>query len=205
MSQQAADEKVSDAESKHAAVQAAQANLGQLEAMENFKHIVAPFDGIVTARTTDIGNLVNPGSASGRALFEISDLHKVRIYVQMPQAFAGALRPGLKADALLPQHPDQTFEATVVGTSNSFAEASRTVSVQLQADNENGALWPGSYTEVTFHVPADPHVRAAARDRARVRSARHAGRDPGAATARCCSSRSSSAATSATRRKSSPA
>ena len=158
VSQQAADEKVTDAQSKQAAVQAAQASLGQLEAQENFKHIVAPFDGVVTARTTDIGNLINPGSASGSALFQISDIHKVRIYVQVPQAFAADLKPGMKATLTLPQYPDHPFEATLASTANAFNETTRTVSVQLQADNGDGKLWPGTYTEVMFHIPANTNV-----------------------------------------------
>jgi RND family efflux transporter MFP subunit len=158
VSQQDADEKITDAQSKHAAVQAAQANVAQLQAMTGFKHIVAPFDGIITARNTDIGALVNAGSGAANALFQVSDIRKVRIYVQMPQAYAAELRPGLQASLSLAQYPDRTFDATLVGTSNSFAESTRTVSVQLQADNPDGQLWPGTYTEVTFHVPADPHI-----------------------------------------------
>jgi RND family efflux transporter MFP subunit len=154
VSQQDADEKVTDAQSKHAAVQAAEANVGQVQALEAFKHILAPFDGIITARTTDIGSLVNAGSGAASALFQVSDVHKVRI----PQAYASELRPGLEATLSLPQYPDKTFEATLVTTSNSFAEASRTVSVELLANNPDGKLWPGTYTEVTFHVPADPNI-----------------------------------------------
>jgi RND family efflux transporter MFP subunit len=157
VSQQAENEKVSDALSKHAAMQAVQANLGQLEAMEKFKHIVAPFDGIVTARHTDIGDLVNAGS-SGTALFQISDVSKVRIYVEVPQAFASELRAGLQASLSIPQYPDRTFDATLVSTANSFSEASRTVMVQLQADNPSNKLWPGAFTEVSFHLPADADV-----------------------------------------------
>jgi RND family efflux transporter MFP subunit len=158
VSQQAADEKVTDQQSKAAAVQAAQATVGQLQAQSGFEHILAPFDGVVTARTTDIGALVNPGSGSGTALFQVSDIHKVRIYVQVPQAFAADLKAGMKATLTLPQYPDRPFEATLVTTSNSFNEATRTVSVQLQADNDDGKLWPGTYTEVTFHIPANPDV-----------------------------------------------
>ncbi|WP_158746676.1 efflux RND transporter periplasmic adaptor subunit [Acidisphaera sp. L21] len=158
VSQQAADEKVTDEQAKQAAVQAAQADVGRLQAQAGFEHLIAPFDGVVTARSTDVGNLVNPGSASGVALFQVSDLHKVRIYVQMPQGFAGVLKPGLEASLALPQYPDKTFEATLVATSNSFSEASRTVMVELQADNPDGKLWPGTYTEVMFHVPADTRM-----------------------------------------------
>jgi RND family efflux transporter MFP subunit len=157
VSQQAEDEKLSDAVTKHASVLAAQANVGQLGAMEQFKYLTAPFDGIVTARRTDVGNLVNAGSA-GTALFQISDVHKVRIYVEVPQAFAGELQPGLSASLSLPQFPDRTFDATLVSTSNSFSESSRTVTVQLQADNPDNKLWPGTFTEVSFHLPAATNV-----------------------------------------------
>jgi RND family efflux transporter MFP subunit len=157
VSQQDENEKESDALSKQAAVQAAEANVGQLEAFQHYKHIVAPFDGIVTARRVDIGDLVSAGSA-GDALFRISDLHKVRIYVQVPQAFAAQMRPGLKATLALPQYPDEPFQATLVTTSNSFDEASRTVQVELQADNSDNKLWPGSFTEVAFKLPAATNV-----------------------------------------------
>jgi RND family efflux transporter MFP subunit len=157
VSRQAEDEKISDALSKHAAMQAAQASLGQLQAMEQFKHIVAPFDGIVTARRTDVGDLVNAGSA-GAPLFQISDVHKVRIYVEVPQALTSGLQPGLKASLAIPQYSDRTFDASLVTTSNAFSEASRTVTVQLQADNPDDKLWPGTFTEVSFHLPADTNV-----------------------------------------------
>jgi RND family efflux transporter MFP subunit len=157
VSQQSADEKVTDAQSKSAALDAAQASVGQLEAQEGFKHIIAPFDGVVTARNTDMGALINVGS-SGKALFEVSDIHKVRIYVQVPQAFAGDLTPGLRATLTVPQYPDHPFEASLVSTANAFNETTRTVQVQLQADNADGKLWPGTYTEVMFHIPANPKV-----------------------------------------------
>jgi RND family efflux transporter MFP subunit len=157
VSQQDENEKESDALSKQAAVQAAEANVGQLEAFQHYKHIVAPFDGIVTARRVDIGDLVSAGSA-GDALFRISDLHKVRIYVQVPQAFAAQMRPGLTATLALPQYPDEPFQATLITTSNSFDEASRTVQVELQADNSDNKLWPGSFTEVSFKLPAATNV-----------------------------------------------
>jgi RND family efflux transporter MFP subunit len=157
VSQQDENEKESDALSKQAAVQAAEADVGQLEAFQHYKHIVAPFDGIVTARRVDIGDLVSAGSA-GDALFRISDLHKVRIYVQVPQAFAAQMRPGLEATLTLPQYPEEPFQAALITTSNSFDEASRTVQVELQADNPDNKLWPGSFTEVAFKLPAATNV-----------------------------------------------
>ncbi len=157
VSQQAEDEKASDALSKHAALQAAQASLGQLQVLGHYRNIVAPFDGIVTARRTDIGDLVSAGSA-GQPMFQISDVHKVRVYVQVPQAFSAELHPGITATLSMPQYPDRTFNATLVTTSNAFAEASRTVQVQLQADNPEDTLWPGTFTEVSFNIPAASNV-----------------------------------------------
>lgn len=157
VSQQDENNKVSDALSKHQAVLAAQANVGQLEAFQRYKHIVAPFDGIVTARRTDIGDLVSAGSA-GAPLFQVSDVHKVRIYVDVPQAFAAELHPGLKATLAVPQYPNQHFEAMLVTTANAFSEASRTVQVELQADNPDDKLWPGTFTEVSFQLPPANNV-----------------------------------------------
>ena len=88
--------------------------------MESFKAIVAPFDEVVTLRNTQIGALINAGNTAGQELFEVSDLHRVRIYVQVPQAFSAALRPGLKADFEMPQYPGRTFEATLITTSNAM-------------------------------------------------------------------------------------
>ena len=157
VSQQDENNKVSDALSKHSAVLAAQASVGQLEAFQHYKHIVAPFDGIVTARRTDIGDLVSAGSA-GDPLFQVSDVHKVRIYVQVPQAFAAELHPGLKATLAIPQYPDRHFDATLVTTANAFSENSRTVQVELQADNADDKLWPGTFTEVSFELPPASNV-----------------------------------------------
>jgi len=126
VSRQTADEKAGDEEVKKAAVDAAQANVRRLEALESFKKVTAPFDGVVTARNTDIGALINAG-AGGQQLFEISDLHRVRIYVRVPQALAADLVPGQKATLDLPQYPGKSFEATLVTTSQSVSENSRTM------------------------------------------------------------------------------
>jgi RND family efflux transporter MFP subunit len=93
ISQQSADQSAADAAAKKAVMNADEANVRQLEAMQAFKQILAPFDGIVTLRNTDIGALINAGSTAGQELFEISDLHRVRIYVQVPQAFSAAFVP----------------------------------------------------------------------------------------------------------------
>jgi RND family efflux transporter MFP subunit len=157
-SQQIADQTAADAAAKKAVVDANEANVRQLEAMQAFKQIVAPFDGIVTARNTDIGALINAGSAAGQELFEVSDLHRVRIYVQVPQALSADLRPGLKATFEMPQYPGRKFDATLITTSNAMNASSRSMLVELQADNSDGMLLGGTYCELEFQLPGDPNM-----------------------------------------------
>src|ERR1700730_12308914 len=157
-SQQAADNATSDAVAKKAVADSAQANVRQLEAMESFKTIVAPFDGVVTKRNTDIGALINAGSGAGQELFEVSDTDTVRIYVQVPQAFTAQLHPGLKATFEVPQYPGQHFDASLVATSSAMDVSSRSMQVQLQADNSDGKLFPGTYCQVHFQIPGDPNM-----------------------------------------------
>jgi RND family efflux transporter MFP subunit len=155
VAQQAVDEKQGDAAAKKAIVDAALANVGRLEVLEGFKAITAPFDGVVTARKTDIGALVNAGSSAGQELFELSDLHKVRIYVQVPQAFSAELRPGLQAIFRMPQYPGRQFTAILVTMSNALETNSASMLVELQADNPDGVLAAGAYCEVEFELPGD--------------------------------------------------
>jgi RND family efflux transporter MFP subunit len=160
VSQQAYDDKAGAAAATKAIADAARANVGQLEALESFKSIVAPFDGIVTQRNTDVGALVNVGSggSAGQALFEVSDLHKIRIYVQVPQASSAGLTPGLKATFDMPQYPGQQFEATLVTTSHAMDPNSRSMLVELQADNADGKFAEGAYSRVHFQLPVDPNM-----------------------------------------------
>jgi RND family efflux transporter MFP subunit len=163
VSQQANDDKAGAASAAKAIADAARANVKQLEAMESFKSIVAPFDGVVTRRNTDVGALINVGSTAGQPLFDVSDLHKIRIYVRVPQAFSAGLTPGLKARFDMPQYPGQRFEATLVTTSRAMDPASRSMLVELQADNTDGKFAQGTYCQVHFELPADPNmVRAPA-------------------------------------------
>jgi len=158
VSQQAADNATSDAAAKKAAADAAQANVRQLEAMESFKTIVAPFDGVVTARNTDIGALISAGGSAGQELFEVSDMDTVRIYVQVPQAFTAQLHPGLKATFEMPQYPGQNFDAKLVTTSNAVNITSHSMLVELQADNSAKKFSPGTYCQVQFQIPGDPNM-----------------------------------------------
>ncbi len=155
VSQQTADEKAGDAVEKKAQVAAAQANVDRLQAMEGFKRIAAPFDGVVTARQTDIGALINGGSGSGVELFKVADMHQMRVYVRVPQAYSARLTPGMAATLKLPQYPDHPFPARVSTTSNAISKESRTVLVELLADNPDGKLWPGTFAEVHFELPPD--------------------------------------------------
>jgi membrane fusion protein (multidrug efflux system) len=138
-------------------VVAQQAAVKRLEELTAFEEIKAPFDGVVTARNVDIGDLVNAGGNTGRALFQVADVHRMRIYVQVPQAFLAELAPGVKATLHLPGQKE-TFEAQLVSTSNAVTETSRTSLVELQADNPDNKLWPGAFAEVHFHIPADPNT-----------------------------------------------
>jgi RND family efflux transporter MFP subunit len=138
-------------------VVAQQAAVSRLEELTGFEQIKAPFDGVVTARNVDIGDLVNAGGNTGRALFQVADISRMRIYVNVPQAFLEDLAPGIKATLHLPGQKE-TFEAELVSTSNALAENSRTALIELQADNPEGKLWPGAFAEVHFHIPADPNT-----------------------------------------------
>jgi membrane fusion protein, multidrug efflux system len=138
-------------------VTAQQAAVSRLEELTKFEEIKAPFDGVVTARNVDIGDLLNAGGTSGRALFQVADIHRMRVYVNVPQAFLGEIKPGVKATLHLPGQ-QETFEAELSSTSNALVESSRTALIELQADNPEGKLWPGAFTEVQFHIPSDPNT-----------------------------------------------
>ncbi|HEY1736566.1 MAG TPA: efflux RND transporter periplasmic adaptor subunit, partial [Methylovirgula sp.] len=141
VSQQVTDEKTGDYQARLADVAAAKANVGRLTAMEDFKHIVAPFDGIVTARNVDVGALVHDGSQSNSTeLFQVADVHELRIYVQVPQSYAADIKPGMVADLNVPQYPDRIFHATVATTSGAIEQKSRTLQVELHRDNKDDAL-----------------------------------------------------------------
>lgn len=136
-------------------VAAQQAAVNRLEELKRFEDIKAPFDGVVTARNVDLGDLLTAGGTAGRALFQIADIHRMRVYVNVPQGFLGELAPGVKATLILPGLKEN-FEAEMVSTSNSLVQNSRTALIELQADNPDGKLWPGAFAEVHFHIPSNP-------------------------------------------------
>ncbi|MET4447612.1 RND family efflux transporter MFP subunit [Bradyrhizobium sp. GM2.2] len=157
VAQQLADQTDADAKAKEAVVDANEANVRQLEAMQSFKTLAAPFDGVVTARNVELGMLINSGG-SGQPLFEVSDLHRVRIYVQVPQSFTAGLTVGMKATFEMPQYPGARFEATLSHVSKSINQNSHSMQVELQADNAAGKFFGGSYCNVHFEIPTDAHL-----------------------------------------------
>jgi RND family efflux transporter MFP subunit len=158
VAQQLADQTTADAVAKEAVVDANEANVRQLEAMQSFKTLAAPFDGVVTARNVEIGQLINSGGGSGQALFEVSDLHRVRIFVQVPQSFSAGLAPGMKATFEMPQYPGVQFDATLSHISQSINATSHSMQVELQADNAAGKFFGGSYCNVHFEVPTPANL-----------------------------------------------
>jgi RND family efflux transporter MFP subunit len=154
VSKQDADEKAGDAAAKQAAADSAAANVARLRELESFKRVVAPFNGVITARNTDIGALINAGQSTGAELFRIADMHKLRIFVQVPEGYAAVTRPGLEADLRFAEQPGRIFTATTVRTSNTLDPTLRTLQVELELDNANRDVFPGAYAEVHFKLPA---------------------------------------------------
>jgi RND family efflux transporter MFP subunit len=155
VSKQEADEKISLAASGDAQVQAARANVQRLKELSGFEKIVAPFDGVVTARNTDIGQLISAGENTGPALFRVADMRKLRLYVSVPQPYAAAMKQGLQAELVFPDRPGKTYTATLDSTSSAIDTGTRTLLAQLVIDNQNRELLPGAYAEVHFKLPAD--------------------------------------------------
>jgi RND family efflux transporter MFP subunit len=143
-------------------VQSAQGALNRLKALGQFKQLVVPFDGIVTARNTDVGALINAGSGSGAGnapqLFRVADVHEMRVFVQVPQEMSAGIHAGLTATLHLPQYPDKEFSARVATTAAAISTTSRTLLVELHADNPDGVLQPGTYAEVHFELPSNPQM-----------------------------------------------
>jgi RND family efflux transporter MFP subunit len=155
VSKQETDEKTGDFAAKSAQVNAAKANVDRLIALKSFSRIVAPFDGVVTARKTDIGALVNAGAGAttNSELFDVAKIDTLRLYVRVPQSDSARLRPGTTATLTVPEYPGRTFPATLTTTSKSVSDASGTVLVELMVNNKNEALQSGDYAQVKFDLP----------------------------------------------------
>jgi RND family efflux transporter MFP subunit len=157
VSQQDADNASGDYAAKKAIVQSAQANLRRLEELQSFQRIYAPFDGVITARNTDIGQLIDSGSGAGpkSELFHIAAPGKLRVYVNVPQVYSRVAKPGLKADLALAEFPGRRFEGTLVRTADAIDSASRTLLVEIEVNNPTGELLTGSYAEVHLKLPGN--------------------------------------------------
>jgi RND family efflux transporter MFP subunit len=155
VAQQDVDQRTNDYDAKVALMKAAQANVDRLEAEKAFARLVAPFDGVVTARETDVGALINAGGGTAPELFVVSDIHKLRVYVQVPQSYAPSIRPGSNAVLVVPEYPGREFHAQVIATSNAVNATSGTTLVQLMVDNADSTLMPGSFAHVHFSLPVD--------------------------------------------------
>jgi membrane fusion protein (multidrug efflux system) len=164
VSQQDVDVKVADAAAQKAQVAAAQQDVARYQALIAFKRLVAPFDGVVTARNTNVGDYVNAAGGDptlhspATALFIVADIHQMRIFVSVPQEYADVLKPGLTATLTLPQAPDKPIPAQFLTTANAVVPTSRTIVTELTVDNATRELWPGAYVNVQFVFPSQPNV-----------------------------------------------
>ncbi|MBV6749426.1 efflux RND transporter periplasmic adaptor subunit [Pseudomonas chlororaphis] len=158
VSRQDVDERTGDLAAKLANVKSAQANVEQLVATKGFQRLTAPFEGVVTARTTDVGALISAGGSAGRELFAVSDVSRLRVYVQVPQTFSPQIRIGTTARLTVPEYRKESFTARVIATADAVTAASGSTLVQLLVDNPGGRLLPGGYTSVQFDLPVQADV-----------------------------------------------
>lgn len=155
VSHQEIDERTADLANKRASVNSGQANVDRLEALASYKKIVAPFDGVVTARNTDVGALINAGASTGPAMFVVSDIRKLRVYINVPQNYVPLVRMGASAAISVPEYPDQTFPAKAESSSQSVDVSTGTTRIQLALDNPDHKLMPGSYATVNLNLVRD--------------------------------------------------
>jgi RND family efflux transporter MFP subunit len=164
VSKQEVDVQSAGAEARKAEMEVAEQNVARYAAQEAFKRVVAPFDGVVTARLTDVGSYVNAagGDASVRGnsteLFTVADVHQMRVFVSVPQDYASLLGPGITAKLHQPSQPGKSIQAKFLTTARAFNTNTRTAVTELTVDNSDHALWPGTYVDVEFQVPTDPTV-----------------------------------------------
>jgi membrane fusion protein, multidrug efflux system len=164
VSQQEVDVQAAGAAARKAEMESAEQDVARYAALEAFKHVVAPFDGVVTARLTDVGSYVNAAgadvSARGNAteLFTVADVHEMRVFVSVPQDYASLLGPNTTATLHQPSQPGKSIKAQFLTTAQAFSANTRTAVTELTVDNPNHSLWPGTFVEVEFQVPTDPTV-----------------------------------------------
>ncbi|GAB6855032.1 efflux RND transporter periplasmic adaptor subunit [Asaia astilbis] len=164
VSRQEVDVQAANAAAQKAQVDQAQHEVERFEALENFKRIVSPFDGIVTSRRVNVGDYVNAGSGDlnsrGNAseLFTVADTHRMRVFVSVPQDYAAVISDKLSAKLTLPQFPGRVFDASFLASAQAFNAATRTVTTELELANDDGSLWPDSYATAHFTAPGEPDI-----------------------------------------------
>jgi RND family efflux transporter MFP subunit len=141
-----------------AQVQSAQANVDRLVAEAGFKRLIAPFDGVVTARDTDIGALINVGAAGGADLFVVSETAKLRVYVNVPQNFVPSVLPGTEVTIRVPEHPGKTYSGKVAASAQSVSPTTGTTLMQVIVDNSAGEMMPGDYASIHLQIAGEPNV-----------------------------------------------
>jgi RND family efflux transporter MFP subunit len=162
VSKQETDQAVSDLSAKEAAVDSSTANVHRLEQLQSFEKIYAPFDGIITARNTDIGALIDAGAGSTpRALFTLAAVNKLRVYVSVPEIYAGAAKSGATTTLTFAEFPGQEFHGTIVRNADAIDLNSRTLNVEVDVNNGDGRIKPGSYAMVHLNLPENQHTEAA--------------------------------------------
>jgi membrane fusion protein (multidrug efflux system) len=164
VSKQEVDVQAAGAAARKAEMDVAAQEVARYVALEAFKRVVAPFDGVVTARLTDVGSYVNAagGDVSVRGnsteLFTVADVHEMRVFVSVPQDYANLLGPQITATLHQPSQPGKSIEAKFLTTARAFDANTRTAVTELTVDNSNHTLWPGAFVDVVFQVPTDPAV-----------------------------------------------
>jgi membrane fusion protein (multidrug efflux system) len=164
VSKQQVDVQAANARTEEAEAAAARHDMAQYAALEGFRSIVAPFDGIVTARSINVGDYVSPGGGElsnkddATELFSVADVHKLRIFVSVPQDYIDILKKGVTAEITVPQFPGKVFHADFLTDASALDKDSRTVTTELVMDNPGNQIWPGSYAEVHFSVPSDTNT-----------------------------------------------
>ncbi len=155
VSQQEIDERSADLASREAQVNSMQANVQRLEALASYKNVTAPFDGVVTERNTDVGALINGGTGSGAAMFVVSDVKKLRLYVNVPQSYLPGIRMGSAATVTVPEYAGRTFPASIEASAQSVDVSSGTTRMQLAIENPKGELRPGAFANVKLALTSN--------------------------------------------------
>ena len=154
VARQDVDEKTGDRDAKQAVVDSAAANVKRLTDLQSFERVTAPFDGVITARKTDTGTLIDAGANSPKELFHLAAIEKLRIYVNVPEVDARAAQTGVAADLTLEEYPGRHFRGTVVRTAGSIDPSSRTLLTEVDFDNASGQILPGAYIQVHLRLPS---------------------------------------------------